>query len=58
MNGVDIQVFQHRVDVGVPALDAEVVGDPVQRLLGALAHRDELGVRVGLIDRDELGAKT
>ena len=48
---------QHRRIVGVARLDAEAVAALVELFLVASADGVHLGIRVALIDRDELGAE-
>ena len=48
-------ILQHVVVVGVPLVDAELVADLVQFRLIALADGLHVGLRMGLVDRNELG---
>jgi len=54
---VDLRVLEQRVEVRVALRDLIAVADGLQLLRVALADRDDLRVRVGLVDRDEFGAK-
>ena len=57
MDEVDVGIFQQLGVVGVAAADPECVADPVEAAAVALADREHVGVRVPLINRDELGAE-
>src|SRR5262249_2969897 len=58
VDGIDGRVLQQLVVVGVAGLDAELVPDLVEALLVATADGGHLGVGVGLVDGNELGAET
>ena len=53
--GVSVDECRQVVEAGVPPGDAELVPHPVQPGLVPPADGVHLGVRVGLVDRDELG---
>src|SRR5262249_52363002 len=55
VDGVHVRVFEQLVEAGVPLGDAVAVADFVQLGLVAATDGVHLGVRVGLVDRDELG---
>ena len=57
MDGVDVRVLQQLVVARVARLDAEAVADLVELLLVAPADGVHLGVRMALIDGNELGAE-
>ena len=54
---VDFRVLEQRVEVRVALRDLVAVADRLQLLRVALADRDDLRVRVGLVDWDEFGAE-
>ena len=55
MDGVDVRVFEQLVVVGVARLDAELVAALVEFRLVAPADGVHLGVRMVLVDGNELG---
>ena len=57
VDGVDFRVLEQRVEVRVALRDLVAVADRLELLRVALADRDDLRVRVGLVDRDEFGAE-
>jgi hypothetical protein len=57
VHGVDVRIAKHVCHVGVAPRDPELVGCLRQRCRRPLADRQHLGVRVRLIDGNELGAE-
>ena len=57
MNGIDIRILQKSCVISEPLLDTVLIGYLVQVLLVALAQGHDLGIRVALIDRYELGSE-
>ena len=57
MDRVDFRVLEERVEVRVALRDLVAVADRLELLRIALADRDDLRVRVGLVDGDEFGAE-
>ena len=58
VDGVDLGIGQHVVELRVALGDAERVAQLVELLLAALADGVHLGLRMVLIDGNELGPKT
>ena len=50
-------IGQHLAEVGVARGDAEAIADFIQLAPGALADRHDLGLRMRLIDRNELRSR-
>ena len=57
VDGVDLGILEELVIVGVAFFYIELVGQLVHLLLVASADGDEVHVRVGLVDGDELGSE-
>ena len=57
MDRVDLGIPEEFVVIGVALRNAEGVLDGLEFLRVALADREEIGVGVSLIDRNELGAE-
>ena len=57
MDRVDLGIAEEFVVIGVALRNAEGVLDGLEFLRVALADREEIGVGVGLIDRNELGTE-
>ena len=55
MDGVDLPVLQELGVVTIPPLDSMGLADGSELLRRSLADGDEFGVRMPLVDRDELG---
>jgi hypothetical protein len=51
---IDVGIFEHLVVVGVALLDVEGVADGIELILAALANGVHIGIRVILVDGDEL----
>ena len=58
VHGVDLVVLEQLLEMAVADLDAEGVPDRVELAPGPLADRIHVGMRVPLVDGDELGAES